>query len=275
MSHFSEEESNVARHYNEAFFDEELVRLPQECPVEQAVTRRWLRRVAKTGDVAAEVGVGGGHYTEFLARLGCRLHLVDVSERLIDAAVEKLRRAGLEGRIAGRHHASGARLQGLPSGSVDLVLLMGPLYHLRSLAERQRSLQESARILKRGGTLFAAGINRLSYLRDLFRTTPSLVSERVAFHQRYLRDGNLDPDHAPPIGFAHLTTATEFVTLFEGKFEEVVFLGVESFTTPWQKIFSDLPVSEAELWLDLVEETGQTPEGIGQSDHFLFIGRKL
>jgi SAM-dependent methyltransferase len=275
MSYFSEEESNVARHYNEAFFDEELARLPQECPVELAVTRRWLRRVAKTGDVAAEIGVGGGHYTEFLARLGCGLHLVDVSERLLDAAVEKLRRAGLEDRIAGRHHASGARLQGLPSGSVDLVLLMGPLYHLRSLAERQRSVQESARVLKRGGTLFAAGINRLSYLRDLLRMKPSLVSERVAFHRQYLRDGILDPDHAPPIGHAHMTTATEFVTLFEGKFEEVVFLGVESFTTPWQKIFSDLPASEAELWLDLVEETGQTPEGIGQSDHFLFVGRKL
>jgi SAM-dependent methyltransferase len=275
MSHFSEEESSVARHYNEAFFDEELARLPQECPVELAVTRRWLRRVAKAGDVAAEIGVGGGHYTEFLARLGCDLHLVDVSERLLDAAVEKLRRAGLEDRVAGRHHASGARLQGLPSGSVDLVLLMGPLYHLRSLAERQRSVQESARILKRGGTLFAAGINRLSYLRDLFRMNPSLVSERVAFHQQYLQDGHLDPEHAPPIGYAHMTTATEFVTLFEGKFEEVVFLGVESFTTPWQKIFSDLPASEAELWLGLVEETGQTPEGLGQSDHFLFVGRKL
>ena len=275
MSNFSEEESNVARHYNEAFFDEELVRLPQECPVELAVTQRWLRRMAKTGDVAAEIGVGGAHYTESLARLGCRLHLVDVSERLLDAAVEKLRRAGLEDRIAGRYHASGARLQGLASASLDLVLLMGPLYHLRSLAERQRSVQESARILKRGGALFASGINRLSYLRDLFRTDPRLVSQRLAFHQQYLRDGHLDPEHAPPIGYAHLTTATEFGTLFEGKFERVAFLGVESFTTSWQKIFNGLPASEAELWLDLVEETGRTPEGLGQSDHFLFVGRKL
>jgi 2-polyprenyl-3-methyl-5-hydroxy-6-metoxy-1,4-benzoquinol methylase len=275
MSQFSEEESNVARHYNGEFFGEELVRLPQECPVEMAVTQRWLGRVAKTGDVVVEIGVGGAHYTESLARLGCCLHLVDVSERLLDAAVEKLRRAGLEDRIAGRYHASGARLQGLASESVDLVLLMGPLYHLRSLAERQRSVQESARILKRGGALFASGINRLSYLRDLFRMDPTLVSQRVAFHQQYLRHGHLDPEHAPPIGYAHLTTASEFVTLFEGKFEQVAFLGVESFTTSWQKIFSGLPPAEAEMWLDLVEETGGTPEGLGQSDHFLFVGRKL
>jgi len=275
MSHFSEEESSVARHYNERFFDEELSRLPKECPLELAVTQRWLRRLAKTGDVVVEIGVGGAHYTESLARLGCRLHLVDVSERLLDAAVEKLRRAGLEDCIAGRYHASGARLQGLAFESVDLVLLMGPLYHLRSIAERQQSVRESARVLKRGGALFASGINRLSYLRDLFRMNPTLVSQRVAFHQQYLRDGHLDPEHAPPIGYAHLTTATEFDTLFQGKFEQVAFLGVESFTTPWQKTFSGLPAAVSELWLDLVEETGQTPEGLGQSDHFLFVGRKL
>ena len=275
MSQFSEEESKVARHYDGEFFDEELVRLPQDCPVEMAVTQRWLRRVAKTGDVVVEIGVGGAHYTESLARLGSHLHLVDVSERLLDAAIKKLRRAGLEDRIAGRYHTSGARLQDLSSGSVDLVLLMGPLYHMRSLAERQRCVQESARILKQGGAFFAAGINRLSYLRDLFRTDPTRVSQRVAFHRQYLRGGQLDPEHAPPIGYAHLTTATEFLNLFEGEFEKVAFLGVESFTTSWQKIFSGLPAAEAELWLDLVEETGQTAEGLGQSDHFLFVGRKL
>jgi ubiquinone/menaquinone biosynthesis C-methylase UbiE len=275
MAQFSEEESNVARHYDERIFDDELVRLPQDCPVEMAVTQRWLGRVAKVGDTVAEIGVGGGHYTEFLARRGCRLRLVDVSARLLEAAMEKLRKSGLADAIASCHHASGARLEGLESESFDLVLLMGPLYHLRSLAERRRSVHESARILKKGGNLFAAGINRLSYLRDLLRFKFAPASERVAFHQQYLRDGNLDPEHAPPIGWAHLTTAAEFLSLFAGKFERRAFLGVESFTAAWQKNFRELSATDAELWLDLVEETGQTPEGIGQSDHFLFIGRKL
>ncbi len=243
--------------------------------MEMGITLRWLARVGKPGDMVAEIGVGGGHYTEFLARMGCRLHLVDISARLLDAAEEKLTRAGLAERVAGRHHVSGTRLEGLPSASVDLALLMGPLYHLQSLAERQRSVQEAARILMPGGTLFAAGINRLAYLRDLLRFNFGPASERVAFHQQYLRDGNLDPEHAPPIGYAHLTTAAEFQALFEGRFETMAFLGVESFTAAWQDIFGNLSATEQERWLDLVEETAQTPEGIGQSDHFLFIGRKV
>lgn len=157
MAQFSEEESNVARHYSENVFDDELARLPHKCPVELAITERWLGRVAKAGDVVAEIGVGGGHYTEFLARRGCRLHLVDVSARLLNAVAEKLRQAGLEDAIAGRHHASGARLEGLPSESVDLLLLMGPLYHLRLLEDRQRSVEESARVLKKGGRLSPRG----------------------------------------------------------------------------------------------------------------------
>ena len=274
MPHFSEEESKVARHYSDTVFAAEQVRLPQDCPVELGITLRWLGRVAKTGDVAAEIDVGGGCYTEFLARAGCRLQLVDVSERLLDAVEERLRQARLLDRVVGRHNLSATYLEGITSSSIDLALMMGPLYHLQALADRQRSVRECARILKRGGTLFAAGINRLSYLRDLLRLKLGLASERVAFHRAYLRNGNLDPEHAPPIGYAHLTTAHDFRDLFAEKFEEVALLGVESFTTPFQGIFGDLPALEKEVWLDLVEATNQTPEGIGQSDHFLFVGTK-
>ncbi|HXX99871.1 MAG TPA: class I SAM-dependent methyltransferase [Candidatus Limnocylindrales bacterium] len=157
MPKLSEEESNVARHYDESVFADELARLPQECPVEMAVTQRWLGRVAKPGDLVAEIGVGGGYYTEFLAWKSCRLHLVDVSARLLEAASQKLRKADLADSLAGCHHASGTRLEGFQSESFDLVLLMGPLYHLRSLEERQRSVQESARIPKKGRDTIRGG----------------------------------------------------------------------------------------------------------------------
>ncbi len=275
MAKSKEVEMSVASHYDGKAFEAELVRLPKDCPVELGVTLRWLARMARAGDVVAEIGVGGGHYTEFLARRGCHLHLVDISSRLLDGVEEKLRQAGLDGQIAGRHRVSGTNLEGLPSEGSDIALLLGPLYHLQTLAERQRCVQEAARILKPGGTLFAAGINRLAYLRDLLRMKFAPASQRVAFHHQYLRDGNVDPDHAPPLGYGHLTTASEFLELFEVQFEKMTFLGVESFTAAWQDIYGGLPAAEQEVWMDLVEDTGQTPEGIGQSDHFLFVGRKL
>jgi SAM-dependent methyltransferase len=218
--------------------------------------------------------VGGGHYAELLAGRGCRVHLVDVSQKLLDAAAARLRGAGLQDRLAGVSRLSATDLRGLPAGEFDAVLLLGPLYHLGTLSERHAAVQEAARLLKRQGVLLAAGINRLTYLRDLFRYAPAQVLPRASFHEQYLRDGNLTPDQAPPLGDAHLTTAEEFRDLFAEGFDELAFLGVESFLGPWQQVLTGLPRSEAEAWLDLVERTAGTAEGLGMSDHFLYVGCK-
>jgi len=265
---------SVAHYYDTEIFEAELARLTRDCPVERAITLRWLERLAPANAEVAEIGVGGGIYSEYLARKGCRLRLVDVSARLLDAADSRLRAAGLGECIAGVNRESATRLDSLPAGAFDAVLMLGPLYHLCALEARRQAVAEASRILKPGGVLFAAGINRLSYLRDFFRLFPHVVLERKAFHEQYLGDGNLDPEHAPPIGFAHLSTGAEFRGLFATGFEELALTGVESFSTEWQSTLDHVAPAEAEAWLDLIERTGQTAEGLGVSDHFLYVGRK-
>lgn len=264
----------TAQHYSHAAFEFETKRLPELCPVEFAMTKRMLDRWIPDGARVAEIGVGVGHYSEHLAARGCRIHLIDISRRLLDAAGERLRRAGLSGQITGVHELSATNLTAISESALDAVLLLGPLYHLRQLADRERAVAESARVLKAGGLLYAAGINRLPYLRELLRDRPDAVVERRAFHQTFLEDGNLDPEHAPPLGFAHLSTVEEFGGLFAGGFERLMLLGVESFTAAWQPVLNTLAADQAQAWLDLVEHTGVTPEGLGQSDHFLYVGRK-
>jgi ubiquinone/menaquinone biosynthesis C-methylase UbiE len=223
----------------------------------------------------AEIGVGVGHYSEHLAARGCRIHLTDITQRLLDAAAARLRNAGLERQVAGMSRLSATDLSGIDSSSFDAVMLLGPLYHLCSLSDRRRAVEEAARVLERGGFVYAAGINRLPYFRDQFRQRPQVAVERREFHRQLLNDGNVDPEHVPSLGFAHLTTAAEFQSLFAGLFDELILLGVESFTAAWQPTLSGLPTEEAEAWLDLVEQTGTTPEGQGASDHFLFVGQKV
>jgi hypothetical protein len=54
----------------------------------------------------------------------------------------------------------------------------------------------------------------VAYLKERLRLKPQGVSALGDFHRSYLEHGNLDPDHAPPMGFAHLTTVAEFRGLF-------------------------------------------------------------
>lgn len=264
----------VARHYAGSAFDFESIRLTDVCPVEFAMTKRVLDRWTPAGARVAEIGVGVGHYSAHLAARGCRLHLIDIAQRLLDAAAARLRNAGLERQVTGVSRLSATDLSGIDSLSFDAVLMLGPLYHLCKLSERRRAVEEAARVLQRGGFLYAAGINRLPYFRDQFRQRPQVAVERRQFHRQLLNDGNVDPVHVPSLGFAHLTTAAEFQSLFADLFEEVILLGVESFTAAWQPTLNGLPAEQVEAWLDLVEQTGTTPEGLGASDHFLFVGRK-
>jgi SAM-dependent methyltransferase len=269
----SSQERKVGAYYDKRIFDAELQRLPHDSPVEFAMTCRMLDRLTPEGAIVAEVGVGGGHYTELLARRGCRLALVDVSERLLDSVVARLRSAGLERQVHSVRRESGTGLS-LNDGSVDVVLLMGPLYHLHDAEDRSLALQEALRVLCPRGLVFAAGVNRLAYPRDLFRKLVGSPSSGLPKVQEYLRDGNLTPDEAPPIGYAHLSSPDEFRALCTRWFEEIDFIGVESFAAPFQQMLNSWGDGEAELWLEAIDQTCRTPEGIAYSDHFLFVGCK-
>jgi 2-polyprenyl-3-methyl-5-hydroxy-6-metoxy-1,4-benzoquinol methylase len=267
-------EINVARHYDRGGFEYESVRLDRYSPVEFAMTSRYLDRWILERSTVVDIGVGVGHYAEQLARKGCLLHLVDISQKLLDLTAARLTAANLEQQVSSVRQASATKVVGLENAYADAILLLGPLYHLCSLAQRQQAVREAARILKPDGLLFAAGINRLAYFRDLLRTQPEAVVDRLAFHQQFLQDGNVDPDRAPPLGYGHLTTHNEFRQLFETEFEQIALIGVESFSVPFSTAINTLDPLQVEAWLDLIEATGQSLEGLGMSDHFLYIGKK-
>ncbi len=189
--------------------------------------------------VVADVGVGGGHDDEHLARRGCRRYLADGAARLLRHASERLDRAGLAGQVLG---VSARRRRGWSRSpaAAQVVLLLGPLYHLPTLADRRRAVGEAARLLAPGGLVFGAAIDRLAYLRDAYRGQPGQGAPLRQFHAGFLRDGNLDPAHAPPIGFAHLSAVAEFRALFAEAFDEVALVGVESFANDAQDLLVSL-----------------------------------
>jgi SAM-dependent methyltransferase len=60
-----------------------------------------------------------------------------------------------------------ARALNHPDETFDVVLLMGPLYHLTSQAERAQALAEARRVLRPGGQVIATAIARYAALLDL------------------------------------------------------------------------------------------------------------
>ena len=251
----------------------EMERLEKFAPVEYAITKRYLLRYIPEGATVADIGVGVGHYSELLASRGSNIHLVDVASRLLEAAQERLIRAGLGEHILSLSNASATDLTFIPDESCDAVLMLGPFYNLSLAAERRQAADEARRILRQGGLLFAAGISRMTMLQVIFQDGPESILEEWRWLEPYTRTGNFPESEpgVPPIWY--LTTIAEFRADFTD-FQEIVLAGIESFARGHEENLLKLTPEQAEIWLNLIEETGRAPEGLGMTGHFLYIGRK-
>lgn len=271
----------IAQHYqeNSAY---QLTRLEKDSPVEYAITLRKLAKWIKSGSNIADIGAGPGHYALHLAHRECHIHLVDIADNLLEVSQHKFREAKLEQYISEITTASATDLNFIPDETMDAVILIGPLYHLNSESERRAAIQEAHRILKKGGIIFAGGINRLAVLRELWQVDrfASIKEKSPAINHikkdivHFINNGISNKNVFPPLSDAFFTTSHQFREEFFGYFTELEFLGVESFAGHVQhQLFQKEKDLQAD-WLDLIEMTGRTNEGIAASEHFLFIGEK-
>lgn len=132
--------------------------------LEEARTRELIHRfVAPPPGLVVDVGGAAGAYALWLAEAGYSVHLLDLMPRLV---AEARRRSRAASRPLVSCRVADARALDMPAQCADIVLLLGPLYHLTEAKDRERALQETARLLKPGGWLFAAAICRWASTLD-------------------------------------------------------------------------------------------------------------
>ena len=119
---------------------------------------RWLpERPARILDV----GGGPGGHAVWLAADGHEVELLDP----VALHVEQARAAAAAAPRGFSARVGDARALPVADATVDVVLLLGPLYHLDA-AGRAVALAEAARVLRPGGLLAAAAISRYASLLD-------------------------------------------------------------------------------------------------------------
>lgn len=121
-------------------------------------TQDVLRRVLPAPSAVLDVGGGSGVHAEWLAADGHSVNLIDPVPLHV-AQAERIN------EVAAR--LGNALELPWPDMSFDVVLLLGPLYHLVERAERLRALSEAARVTR--GLVVAATINRWAPLHDTMR----------------------------------------------------------------------------------------------------------
>lgn len=124
------------------------------------------RYIEKLNLEILDIGGGAGFYSFWLQEKGHNVTLVDLSSKNIELV---RKHSETTGKRLKKFQIGDALKLDFPDDQFDLVLLLGPLYHLTERSERIKALAEARRVLKPKGVLISAIISRYASLMDGFQ----------------------------------------------------------------------------------------------------------
>lgn len=268
--------AEIVNHYTEDG-DEHARLLQGHGLLERARTQQIIQRYLPESGTIWDIGGGAGIYAVWLAKLGYAVHLIDA----VPLHIEQARQASAQQPDfpLASANVDDARNLHVDDACADLVLLLGPLYHLTEHTDRVQALREAYRILKPGGVAIAAAISRfaslISGLIDGFLKEPAFVE----IVRRDLKDGqHRNPDNHP----GYFTTS--FFHHPDDLKAEVEAAGFDDVDGPfavegpgWVVRNLDEYVNDPALWsrlLDFIAKIETEPTMLGASAHLLVVGRK-
>lgn len=237
--------------------------------IEFDITKRFLDEyIGEENLEIFDIGGGPGRYSIYLTEKGHKVTLLDLSKRNLEVAKEKSMESGitLEGYIHGNALELGEFEQ-----RYDVVLLMGPLYHLVKESDRRKAVEQALNLLKPGGLIVASFISSYAPLLDYLSGVYPIESTNNLL--RYLKNGINNVSE----GFttAYFTDYKEAKNLMKSfGLTELLFAGVENILGSKEKEINMLEEAEYRKWLEIGYQLSTDENVIGTSHHFLYIGQK-
>ncbi len=266
-------DADITRYYDQGKERDRLTR--GENRLEHFRTQELLTRYLPNAPATIyDIGGGAGVYALWLAGQGYDVHLLDAMPLHIEQALE----AATQLNVALKDAVIGdARHLPYKDSSADAVLLLGPLYHLTEREDRLQALREAKRVLKSGGFIFAAAINRFASTLDGLFNEYYGDPELIKVNDRTLQDGL----HFSPEGKAFFTTSFFHHSdelrqeILDAGFELETLIGIEgvgwllqNFDAMW-----DDPIKR-EWILHVVRKLENEETLLGASSHLMAIGHK-
>ena len=256
----------VQKFYDETY--DEWERLDRH-KIEFDITKRYLDEYIVGENLEIfDIGGGPGRYSIYLAEKGHKVTLLDLSKKNIEVAKEKSAERGIT--LESYIHGNALELD-KHDKKYDVVLLMGPLYHLINESDRKKAVELALNLLKSGGIIFASFISNYAPIIDYLKGPYEIDS--VDNLLRYLKNGVND-------GESGFTTAY-FFDYKEAKnlmnsfgLKELAFVGVENILGSKESDIYKLDESQYQKWLEICYQLGKDENLMGTSEHYLYIGRK-
>ncbi|MBQ4581577.1 MAG: methyltransferase domain-containing protein [Clostridia bacterium] len=248
-------------------YDEEGRLLSRPGRVEFETTMRCIRRYLKDGARIIEIGAGTGRYSHALARMGYPVDAVELVQHNID----QFNASTQAGERVTIRQGSACDLSAFPDNTYDVTLLLGPMYHLFTEAEKVQALSEAVRVTKKGGVIFAA----------YCMADPSILMHGFMKGniRQLMADGMLDPDtfkaYSKPSDLFELHRVEDIIEL-RSRFDvaPLHLIATDGYAHHMRDVLEAMDEETFAIYLRYHFATCERPDLLGLSNHTLDIFRK-
>lgn len=240
--------------------------------LEFVTTTHYLDKYLGDASEILDLGAGSGIYTFYYAEQGHRILSTDLTPKHVQQIQQQIDQKGYSNVNAAIVNA--VDLSGYDDAHFDAVFCLGPMYHLTDALDQTACIKECLRVLKPGGLLAVAYVNRMFIFHHLVRSSTQYLDYK--WMERILQDKQISGAEEDCFWTdAYFHTPGEIEALIEPygvqKLEHVATDGMSILLSD---TINALSTEQFKLWTDYHLQTCSEPSTLGISNHGMYIGRK-
>lgn len=257
---------DALKKYYEGYDEQQRFSSKHGC-IEFLTTVHYVEKYLKPGMKLLEIGAGTGRYTHYFAQKGYEVDAVELMPCNIEA-FRKLTKPGEPVRIM---QGNAVDLPIRENERYDLVLMLGPMYHLFDRDDQLKALYEALRMTKKGGLLFTAYC-----CADAAIVQAGFMRGRV---QQLIAAGMLDPitfkTHSDPKDVFELYLKEDIDSLMANfDAERLHYVGTDMAAHYIRETIDGMDDETFDLYMKYHLSICERPDMVGVSNHSLDVVRK-
>ncbi|MCT4686653.1 class I SAM-dependent methyltransferase [Vallitalea sp.] len=267
--------NRLINYYNE--YDEEgRLTTNNARKVELLTTTRVLDEIIPSNSKIIDVAAGTGVYAFHYASKGHKVFAGDIVPKHVNIMNRKLEEHSCKEELNIETGVLNAiDLSQFKDNSFDVVLCMGPIYHLLTEVDRKKCISECLRVLNKGGLLVVAYINKHFIMPMLMKGNDELLNSELVDKiviDGIIRDGDKDCFWTD----AYFTSPREVEEMMEQfDIQEVEHIGTDGISPLLREYVDNLSEDEFKIWLEYHIQNCKEKSILGMSNHGLYICRKI
>ena len=232
---------------------------------EYLTTMRYIKKYLKPDMKILEIGAGTGRYSLALADMGYSVDAVELVPHNIKIMKSKVKAS----HNINIYEGNACDLSFLENNTYDIVLLLGPMYHLFTDEDKHKAINEAVRVAKCGAVIFAAYCNNDTSMLKLFERH-TFIEYKSQCHI----DDNFHANSVPELIF-ELYRREDIDRIMSGfKVTRLHYVGVDMLSYFFKDSLDEMTDEEFDLYMKYHYSVCERIDFSGLSFHMLDIFRK-